>query len=381
MYCIITLFDYNKHLPLLSLVHNKDDNTTKWYKLYHPGTGMTLYEVEQNKAEIIEILSHKKVICNDFKTHVKAFDLPRELLYDAYDMACEKPLLNSDFKISAASIAEIFKTVKDLNPEPWMKLLADAAIPYQFLEDTGYLHFGKISRPNFMLDTYTGRARSLGFSIHGTNHRDDLRPIDPYKDVFVHFDWVSADIRFGSIISKDEELNEVFKASDPYSYIADCLGDMSREDVKAMFLAAMYNRSYDDPIFDLYPDFAAWMRETGEKADKNEPVYNIIGRPFVQNADHNVKAAINAVLQGSVASATHAAMRRIYDLDREILFTDIYDSIVCVCNKRNLKEVIDVVGAIVYEPFKGLVDIDCTLPYKVNVGVEWCKWKEYKVVR
>lgn len=340
MYIVLTLFDYGKYVPLLSLVHNKETGTSKIYKLYHHNTGLTLYEAEQNKRVVAEIFINNGALCNDFKTHLRAFDLPRELIYNVYDMACDKVPVSIDVKSSATSLINLLNQVKNTKPESWMKLLADAAVPYQHLEDVGYDYFGTNVSPNFMLDTYTGRARSLGFSIHGKNINDDLKSMDSDKNMFVHFDWISADIRFASLLSKDQELIDVFKESDPYTYIVDCLGDISREDVKGMFLAAMYNRNYTDPIFDLYPDFAAWMEKIGTQVDDGIPVHNIVGRPFVPTVDHNAKAAINATLQGSVASATHAVMRRVYELDQEILFTDIYDSVVCVCNKRQIKEVV-----------------------------------------
>lgn len=365
----------------MSFVYDKENKKSKIYKLYHQGTGITLYEVEQNKKEIAALFDGNEVLCNDFKTHLRCFNLPRELIYKAYDLACEKPSIGPTIKESVASLISVFSTVKTSTPEIWMKLLADASVAYQRLEDVGYLYFGSTVRPDFMLDTYTGRARSLGFSIHGKNINDDLKSLDLDRDVFIHFDWISADIRFASLLSKDKELMDVFTESDPYTYIVDCLGNIDREEVKKMFLAAMYNRSYDDPIFDLYPEFAEWMKNTGDKVDNGIPVYNIVGRPFIKTPDHNDKAAINATLQGSVASATHAVLSRIYNLDREILFTDIYDSIVCVCNKKQIRDVVEIVGDIMHEPFKGLVDIDCIMPYKVNIGKKWYDWKEYKVVR
>jgi len=374
---ILTLFDYNKFVPLLTLVK---DETLKIYNLYHPASGISLYEAEQNKSFIRNLLeTNKNIICNDFKTHLKCFNLNLDAKYDVYDICCDRPANNQDLNESKKNLLRLMKSI-DTHGEPWMKLTSEASVVYQYLENKGYSYFGKLVRPTFFLDTYTGRARSAGFSIHGMGDKEDIRSIDSSRDTFVHFDWVSADIRFAGLLSKDVELLEMFNDSDPYTYLSQQL-NIDRDSFKVSFLASMYNRNYDDPIFGLFPDFISWLKNIGENADSKKPITDIMGRPYVSNKDHNEKAAINAAMQGSVAEAVKAAFKKIYTLDKDVLFSDIYDSIVCACSRSVVKDVIEEVGKIIYRPFEGILDYDITLPYKISVGNRWCKWKTLKVIR
>lgn len=375
---ILTLFDYNKFTPLLSLVKS---DSIKIYNLYHPASGISLYEAEQNKNFIKSLFeNNKNIVCNDFKTHLKCFNFDLNKQYDVYDVPCDRPSNNQDLNESKKNLLRLMKHVESIKSERWMKLTSEAAITYQFLENRGYKYFGKIIKPTFFLDTYTGRARSTGFSIHGMGSKEDIKPIDPQRDTFVHFDWVSADIRFAGLLSNDKELLDMFNESDPYTYLSEYLG-IDRDTFKVSFLASMYNRNYDDPIFGLFPDFIEWLKNVGNNADSKIPVTDIMGRPYLSSSEHNEKAAINAAMQGSVAEAVKAVFSKIYLLDKEVLFSDIYDSIVCSCSRAVVKDVIHEVGKIIYRPFDGILNRDITLPYKISVGNKWCQWKTLKVIR
>lgn len=374
---ILTLFDYSKFIPLLTLVKS---DSIKIYNLYHPASGISLYEAEQNKNTVKSLIESNKVICNDFKTHLKCFNLDLNKKYDVYDIPCDRPANNQNLDESKKNLLRLMKSVGQINPERWMKLTADAAIVYQYLENRGYNYFGKVVKPTFFLDTYTGRARSTGFSIHGMGDKEDIRSIDQQRDTFVHFDWVSADIRFAGLLSNDQELLNMFDESDPYTYLSNYLG-IDRDSFKVSFLASMYNRNYDDPIFSLFPDFISWLKNIGNNADLKIPIVDIMNRPYLASSEHNEKAAINAAMQGSVAEAVKAVFTKIYNLDKNVLFSDIYDSIVCSCSKAVVKDVINEVGKIIYRPFDGILNNDIRLPYKISIGNKWCRWKTLKVIR
>ena len=104
--------------------------------------------------------------------------------------------------------------------------------------------------------TFTGRSKTSGFPIQGTTDKHDIKLLPDKRGYFIHFDWISADLRIASIISEDEELQESFKKSDPYDYISNILGEgFSRSDCKIEFLKPIYSLSPDAPILDLFPKF------------------------------------------------------------------------------------------------------------------------------
>lgn len=377
---IATLFDYNKFKPLLTAV--RDESGSKLYKLWHPGTKKTIKEVEESQKEITKLFDDK-VVCNDFKTHLKAFNLNLDKDYDVYD-PCVDRQPHGTIENSKKSVIRILKDLMKHEPQKWSKLVADASIPYQHLENRGYLYYGKVEHPTFFLDTYTGRARSIGFPIHGKGKDEDIKPVDENRDIFVHFDWISADIRMGSFMADDDILSSVYEESDPYSYVAEHV-DLPREDIKLRFMRALYNGDFDDGIFELYYKFADWMKGIHSRIDKGKPVCNIVGRPYypVENhtGNHGKKSAANAPLQGSIAAAISAACCKIRELDKEVLFVDRYDSIVCACSKSVVNDVVNEVGNIMYRPFSGILDEDYTMPYKVDIGKSWMKWKTLRTVR
>jgi len=376
---IITSIENGRPLAaLISGTNNNNEEINEIIPIYHRGTGFTLEKAENNKKHVADIITNNTVIFNDFKSCVGAFDLARDIDYDAYDTCIGNINSGNDLRSTTKKLLEVKNA---MHHAEWMKLVAGAGVVYQNIEDRGYLHFGKLVHPTFSLDTYSGRTRSTGFTIHNKNGDHDISHIDLTRDTFVHFDWIAADIRFGGVMSDDLELNNVFDASDPYTYIVNTVGDIGREDVKLAFFKALYNMEYEDPIFGLYPDFAKWLGEQKEKVDNNEPVFNIVGRPYYINKEHDGKAAINATLQGSVAAAVQAAMIKINRLDDKILVTDIYDSIVCACSQSVVNDVIKEVGDIIYRPFDGILDKDIRLPFKVSVGFKWYSWREHKVVR
>lgn len=374
---ILTSIDHNRYRPLITYI--AESGTSKAIPLYHKGTGTQLNEVEENKAVVKKYFETNDVICNDFKSCIKAFNLKRDMVYSVYDCGIGQISSRNDIRDTLSDLIGLSRTVPE--PRVWMKLIADASLVYQDIEDRGYMYFGEPVHPCFHLDAYSGRTRSTGFSIHNKNKNDLIESIDPEREIFVHFDWVAADIRFGGIMSGDNELNEVFNESDPYTYIIDNVGIGSRNDVKQMFLQAVNNMKYNDDVFGLYPKFANWLGEQKRLLDNNKPVYNVAGRPFNIDDEHDKRSAINAVLQGSVAAAVQAAFIKIHQLDSSVLFTDIYDSIVCVCSKSVVRDVINEVGRIIYRPFDGILDKDIRLPYKVSIGTKWCAWQELETIR
>lgn len=380
--CIATTFDYfnNRRIPLVSIVLDTDSGSSDIYKLYHKGTGITLMNAEENKQKIRELFCNNRVVCNDFKTHLAAFDMDLDCEYDSYDPCVERPKIGADIKLSVKFLIETVKELRSHKPEAWSSLVAKASIPYQYIEKKGYLYFDQEVHSTFYLNTFTGRVKSVDFSIHGKGDGDKIESVDLERNVFLHFDWMSADMRFGSILSNDDVMIDTFIESDPYDYIANAM-NISREETKKTLLKASYNKDFDDWIFGAYGKYAAWMANNVKIVESGGSICNIVGRPFKIDENHDEKSVISAPLQGSVASAIHSVVNKIYKLDKNILFTDIYDSIVCSCSSGVAKDVMEEIGNIMYRPFEGILDDDITMPYRVSAGFGWRKWKLVKEVR
>lgn len=372
---IITAFDYFTNKPLVSLIY---DGEVKIYPLYHKGIGTILSDVYSNLDIIRNFIYNNEIICNDAKMHMKAFDLD---LNKQYNISCYNPDKIEGLPSFEHTVQLLLQQNRlDIKQEVWMNALGNASVVYEYIERRGYKYYGKVVHPQFYLDTFSGRTRSTGFSIHNKNSDDLITSVDQTKNIFVHFDWISADLRFGAILSEDEEMIEIFKESDPYTFITEELG-IERNEVKQLFLQAINNKQFDDPIFEMYPKFAAWLSKQYQLISENKPVYNILNRPYMIQLDRTDKSVLNATMQGSVASAVQIVFDKIYALDKSVLFADIYDSIVCVTSESALNDVIEQIGDIMYRPFKSILNKDITLPYKVSVGTKWAQWQEVMVVR
>src|SRR5690606_13357168 len=127
---------------------------------------------------------------------------------DAYDPCVERPSIQPTKSLTVKKLCSTMKELQAHEPSTWSSLVAKSSVPYQYLENKGYLYFNKKVNPIFYLNTFTGRTKSVGFSIHGKGEKDEMKSVDIERTVFIHFDWVSADMRFGAIMSNDDIMME-----------------------------------------------------------------------------------------------------------------------------------------------------------------------------
>ena len=380
---IATLFDYNKYppTPLQSMVYDKETGEIDFYTLLLPKTGKNLYKVFKSIEYIKDIIESRKVVINDFKSHIETFKLSRNSSYDVHNLQ----LLHKEGYVKESEgrtkLAEILKCMIDTGIGKWQKINADSQVVYQFLEDRGIWNHGMQQFPRYDTNTLSGRSRTTGFNIQGTEIKDDIR-LERYDlDYFIHFDWIAADLRVASILSNDSELSETFRTSDPYTEMANDLGsEFDRDVCKIEFLKSIYSLDIDNPILELYPTFLQWMKESIDMMKEGKPLHSILGKPYAV-ANGNERSVFSGIISGSVAHAMQSCIARVYDLFPDCIVTETHDSITMMNDVKGIKTMIKSIGQILLHPFEGILDDNQTFPLRVYVGRSWKDWKFYKELR
>lgn len=374
---IVTWFDKRTKLPMKSLV--SDDTGQKTYDFYAPGTGFKLKQILEN-IELFSKEFDEECAVIDFKAHLKAFKLPLHLRYKVFDKVCP-----FDFGCVNNPVRVMEETIDKLGSgKQWESLRAKASVVYQHMENNGVSYFNNDEFPIYKLDTLTGRSKTLGFSIQGQQECHDLFPRNSTKVTFIHLDWTAADIRMASFMSGDKRLEESFNISDPYTYVSEYFDKkLPRDEVKTQFLQALYKLSFDEPIFDLFPQFRKHMKAVEASMRKDGYVTSIMGRRFRLRDDP--LSTFNSHIQGSVVHAMQAALVRLYELFPDCLFTEIHDSIILVVHStkadKNLSLVIDAASKIMLDPLATYLNVSPRMPFKVGLGRHWKGWKPLRVYK
>jgi hypothetical protein len=383
LYYIYTAFDKTKYRPLASLIHNGSTGATDFYSLYLPGSGKTLREAKEEKKHIVGLFESSEVMVNDFRSHLKAFDLPLRMGYRVYDSP------ESDVQYPREKVALQKKLAQGLiqlrsysKETKWRALAANASIVYEILERRGVLYEGMKVHPEYEICTYSGRSKTSKFNIQGTGDGQDIMPIQDNYNLFICADWISADIRMAAVISGDKELNLAFQESDPYSYAAKQLG-LTREECKNGpngLLPNVYALNTKAPILDLYPDFKQWIKNSAAKMHEQRELSSILGRRFKIDTD-NHRQVFNAAIQGSVAHAMQNVLVRLYQTLPDYLLTELHDSVILCCRPDMAQTVVNEVTRIMLHPFRGMLESDPVFPLRISIGNHWRKWRELRECR
>lgn len=366
---ILTIFDYshNPPLPLRSLIV---DDKAYFLTFYEKDTNLKLSDIKEN-IEKFKILLKTPCCINDFKAHLAGLKLDRRIDYTVYDLGLPEIRHGNNKQI----LIDLAKKIEDKS-EPWQKLLGDTAIIYQYLEDKMMYCNGRIIPYHFNMNTFTGRSKTLGWNVQGATNEFNIRPSDRRDDIFIHFDWVSADIRMASFISGDPRMEESFLQSDPYQYVANFLNDpdFNRDKCKIELLKGIYSLSFTSPIFDMFPIFRQRMMALKHEIEVNKYSISILGRKFYLT-DDNMLSVFNAQFQGSVAQAMQSALCKIFIRYPDNIFTEIHDSVVMCCNKDSAKTIIEYVSAVMIDPLSGSMKKSPRMPLKISVGRSWKNWE------
>ena len=160
---VYTLFDQKTGRPRCTGI--KDGATVKICDLYRPGAGKTIKKIDTTKKVIKKILikanaERRKIILSDFKSHIPAFDLPRDhRTWNVYDVHLPDIQPSNSSDRDGEIVARVLDRMSHTTPQEYQKILAQAAIVYQDLEDIGLLTNHAPVNPKWSQKTFSGRSR------------------------------------------------------------------------------------------------------------------------------------------------------------------------------------------------------------------------------
>lgn len=391
---VYTLFDHKTGRPRCTGI--KDGTTVKICDLYRPGAGKTIKKIDTTKKVIKKILikanaEKRKIILSDFKSHIPAFDLPRDhRIWNVYDVhLTDIPPSNSSSHDSEI-VAKVLDRMSETTPQEYQKIFAQAAIVYQDLEDVGLLTNHNPVYPKWSQKTFSGRSKTTSFNIQGFAEDFHVVPQGGQEcDVMIHFDWICADIRIASILSDDPVLNDAFIHSDPYTIMMDELNSgsddkITREESKRYLLKSINSMDFTSvALTEVYPRLGRWIRRCKEATSEGRPLQTILDRKFRLKRAKNELAVLNGVMQGSVAHAMHLALRRIWDKLPSRIIAEIHDCLVVSAapDGTEIQAVIDIIAPIMLHPFEGVLDSNPSFPLNVSIGKKWKKWRLHETYR
>jgi hypothetical protein len=380
--------------PVASLVFNSETNALAFYNLYTKGlTGVTTHlscnETTERKVYLASLFDGPLVV-NDFKAHIEAFRLPTNKNFKVYEIPEDQDSsYPKDLSALKKWIVQQLKVARVDSGARWQELLAETTVVYLDLERRGVLKDSMRVTPVYGT-TFTGRSRSSGFSIHGAREGDDIKSTDNAQKVFIHADWIAADPRGWSLLCKDEAMQESFRLSDPYTYLAEKHGG-TREVYKDELIKGIYSQNYSSEIYESFPQLKKWVEKSWEQIIVDGYSTSVMGRRFYGPRDvkpqdwtpHTKRSVFNAQMQGSTAHAMQNVMVELHRRVPHSLMTDLHDSVVLCTDKGSVKTIIDIVAEVMLHPFKSILPDNPAFPLRVSVGNQclWKKWGKYKEYR
>lgn len=383
---IYTYFDQHDK-PLYACI--KYNDSIEDVPLYLKGTGVSIYDIKKNEKKLHELIVQASandidVVTSNFKRTLSWLRLEHyKTKYNVYDLDVEHITPENVQEHTRTTCATLY----DSELKPWSKVLANASVVYQAFEDKGISFNYGLMRPKWSLGTSSGRSKVEGGLVHGFTNGDRVRdPMWAETDCLVHFDWISADLRIASILSRDEKLDESFVNADPYAFImekfngADAAMNLTRDEAKIALLSAINSYDVTNPIFDLYDELGIWISKIYQAVSDGKDVYTILGRKIRHKA--NALSMLNCVMQGSIVHAMQHCIREIWEVIDSRLLAEIHDCIICTCRpeKDAIQELENIVVPIMSRPLKAY-GVDTFFPITISIGNEWRKWMHYKTVR
>ena len=384
---IFTLFDPASGRPRCTGIRAGSKTIIK--DLYRPGAGKTYRAIADARKEIKKIIletnkNNKPIVISDFKSHIKQFELPLlHSQYDVYDVHLPDIKPSKNQAKDNVIVRSVLDKMQKVNVKEYHKILANASVVYQSMENNGVLHGFVHAYPKWSLKTYSGRSKTTGFNIQGTTNNDHITAVGASENsVFIHFDWVCADIRVASLLSNDPELISSFELSDPYAYMRDKIthaGEISRDECKLMLLKAINSMNFRSvALSGVYCVLGEWIANCRDRIKKGGgSLETILGRKFKRKYAKNELAVLNGAMQGSVVHAMQLAIRKIWEILDDKLIAEVHDSLVIVVENdpKKIRHVIDTVVPIMLNPFDGVLEQNPKFPLSISIGKKWKKWK------
>jgi len=328
---------------------------------------------------INEVLEEEKKLIN-FVDELDEITIIEYKRYCDYFGTCKSQSL-FDFPLDYTDLKDGIKEIirnKDEFGSEWQKIRADAAEVYSTLEKRGILVCGKKVNPHYSMNVYSGRSKNTGFNLQGSNGDYDISHINDKYNMLIRFDWIAADMRMASYMSKDENLINSYEKSDPYTYISECLGGkIDREKCKLELNKSVNSLVHNDLVLKIFPKLGEWIKIQKDNLESNGYAKSILGRKFY--TDHTLKGnrrAFNGTLQGSVAHAMQSTISKVTNECGGIILAEQHDSLTVAAPENRLLKTIKSVSNIMLEPLKNI-----RMPLVVEIGRNWCKYKKYKEFR
>lgn len=387
-----TLFDHQSGKPRCAGIQIGDKFTS--YDLYRPGAGKKIKTINDTIAKIREflLLSNDRehtIITSNFKKILSAYNIPIDSRhYNVYDVHIDGPTTpirstNSQSKDNLL-IRKILERMAIGHHYEYQKLISNAAVVYQDLENRGIYINDELFKPEWSMITFSGRSKTTGFNIQGFHEDHIVRSVDSsHNSVLLHFDWIAADIRAASLLSNDKLLIDSFKTSDPYTEMVNFFknnksGDIDREECKKYLLRSINSMDVSSDAFVVYQQLGNWICECHAATRKPDGILEtLLHRRFKVSRAKNALAVLNGAMQGSVAHAMHSVIRKIWEKIGIYVIAEIHDSIILSVPNDSaiIRSIIDTVVPIMMYPFSGLLSDNPSFPVRVSVGKKWKKWR------
>lgn len=371
--------DYDQSgLPQRAMVYDYAAASGREILCYAKGLGMTVAQAEAGCAQVKELFigalgNGNVILTSQFKRAVKAFELPRVLDadYEVYD-CCEHVSLTAAPRLA------------NLKLRPWQRLLANASVVYQDMEERGLLH-NELPRTPHWGFALTGRSRCETFNVQGIQKDDDVISVIradncPEGNALVHFDWIAADCMMMAYMSQDEAMLESFRTNDPYTYLAEEL-NRPRDECKVMLLRDVYGFNFKSDVFSVYKGLKPWVMGRMHDARNNGRLSTALGRKFrlADDTQEEQRRTLNYTVQGSTAHMMHAVMCDLWRIPGLTLLADLHDGVVFSCSEHALGSVLKQAVSVMAWPIE-----DVCMAFKISdckVGDGWHQWRPSHVCK
>lgn len=389
--------------PTASLIFDDETKETKFYTIYprcdnRPKIpdfksinleGIPHHISATERLDYIKTLFDGPLVANDLKSHIVALDLPTNKNFNVYEIPEELDVVYpKDIPELKKFLLKQVIAAKAMSGQRWQSLLAEATVVYLELERRGVLKDESLVHPIYELTTFSGRSKSMGFSIQGAVEGDDIRSTDRNQKWFICADWIAADPRGWALLSKDDLMQDSYKTSDPYTYLAEKNGG-TRADYKIELIRSIYSQNYNSPVFKAFPQLKAWVEGSWGQIEKDGYSTSVMGRKFYGPAGvdpkdwtaHIKRSVFNAQMQGSTAHAMHNVMVQLNKHVPHNIMTELHDSVVLCADKGSVKSVVEIVKDVMLHPFRGILPDDPVFPLRVSIGSQWKKWTKLREYR
>ena len=357
------------------------DGTRYEFELWRSGAGKSLLDISNTTKQLVEFITkyfHPIAFC-DLKWFLDSIKVPG-LFNKVQHLDLLIPPIESTGNSESDSVIlnTIANSVIGKEAKPWMSYIANAIHVYREIELEGLLwNYTKV-QPKWDYYTYTGRSRCTQFNVQGHSEPDLIvRTGVPSEAFLLHFDWSCADMRMLGLLSGDETLLSTFEDSDPYTVVSKVL-EISRSEAKGVMLKDIYSLNLDGLMHSLFPKACDWLKSKVSDAENKGYTSTSFGRSFHVSGERTVKSAVNAVLQGSVATLAQVVISKIYTLFPMYLITDTFDGVVLSVPKdeKIVCSTIKDTKKIMNDPFG---DGSFIMKSSANIGTGWGNWQSINI--